>query len=147
VRKGRVVFSHRITRRQFLAVTSAVVAPAIIGCRQKRQRLRIAAIGAGDKGLADIRCCEGEDMVAICDVDEQMAADARKLYPQAGFYLDWREMLDREQYHLDAVLISTPDHLHAVIASHAIKMGKHVYCQKPLAQTLHETIYLRELAK
>jgi predicted dehydrogenase len=123
------------------------MAPAIIGCRQQRERLRIAAIGAGGKGETDIQCCASEDMVAICDVDESMAAAALKAHPRARFFTDWLAMFDREARNFDAVLISTPDHMHAVIASRALKMGKHVFCQKPLTQTLHEAAYLRELVK
>jgi predicted dehydrogenase len=130
-----------------MASLPVIMAPAIVGCRASRERLRIAAVGAGDKGETDIRCCASEEIVAICDVDETMAVDARKAHPRARFFTDWREMFDREAGTFDAVLISTPDHLHAVIASRAMKMGKHVYCQKPLTLTLDEGIYLRDLAK
>jgi hypothetical protein len=138
---------HGIARREFLRQLPLFLAPAIIGCRARRERLRIAAVGAGDKGLADIQCCQSEQIVAICDVDQSMAVAALKANPRAQFYLDWREMFDRESGNFDAVTVSTPDHLHGIIASHAIKLGKHVYCQKPLAQNLHETAYLRQLAK
>jgi predicted dehydrogenase len=142
-----VVFEgHSINRRQFLATLPVLVAPVIVGCHSQRQKLRIAAIGAGDKGQTDIECCDGEEIVAICDVDETMAAAMRKTHPRAKFYFDWRVLLEREAGNIDAVIVSTPDHLHAVVASHAIKAGKHVYCQKPLAQTLHETAYLTQLA-
>ena len=124
-----------------------VLAPMLVGCRNQRQKLRIAAIGAGDKGLTDIQCCDSEEIVAICDVDENMAAAAMKAHPRARFYFDWRTLLERESRNIDAVIVSTPDHLHAVIASHAITSGKHVYCQKPLAQTLHEATYLCDLAQ
>ena len=64
-----------------------------------------------------------------------MATGARKQHPNAKFYGDWRQMLDKEHKNIDAVLVSTPDHLHALVASAAISMNKHVYCQKPLTQT------------
>jgi hypothetical protein len=115
--------------------------------KARRERLGIAAVGAGNKGFADIQCCQSEQIVAVCDVDQNMAAAALKANPRARFYLDWRKMFDREARNFDAVTVSTPDHLHAVIASHAIKQGKHVYCQKPLVQNLHEATYLRDLAK
>src|SRR4051812_28390899 len=103
--------SHGIARREFLRQLPLVLAPAIIGCRARRERLRIAAVGAGDKGLADIQCCQSEQIVAICDVDQNMAVAALKANPQARFYLDWREMFDRESGNFDAVTVSTPDHL------------------------------------
>jgi hypothetical protein len=91
--------------------------------------------------------CGKEEIVALCDADENMAAEARKRFPNAKFYFDWRDMLEKEQNNIDAITVSTPDHLHAVVASTAIKMGKHVYCQKPLTQTVHEARYLKDLAK
>jgi hypothetical protein len=109
--------------------------------------LRIACVGVGGKGQSDVGCCGGEEIVALCDVDEDLAADSRKAFPKAKFYHDWRELLEKEGKHIDAVTVSTPDHLHAVVASAAIKLGKHVYCQKPLTQTVYEARYLRKLAK
>lgn len=137
-----------MNRRRFLSLLPALVAaPSVLSCRASRERLRIAAVGAGGKGATDIRCCSSEEIVAICDVDENMAVAARQAHPRAKFYFDWREMFDRESGNIDAVLVSTPDHLHAVIASHAIKLRKHVYCQKPLATTIEEAAYLEELAR
>src|SRR5207247_4051913 len=111
------------------------------------EKLRIAAVGAGRKGSSDIEHCSTEEIVALCDADENMAAGSRKNHPNAKFYFDWREMLDKEHKNIDAVTVSTPDHLHAVVAAGAIKLGKHVYCQKPLTQTVYEARYLRDLAK
>src|SRR4029450_9748244 len=86
------------------------------------------------------------NIVAICDVDEKQAAGARERYPKATFYKDFRKMLEKEKT-LDALTLSTPDHLHATVAAMAIKLGKHVYCQKPLTQTVYESRLLRKLAK
>src|SRR6267378_207611 len=144
-----------VSRRQFLYYTAlaagaaalpgrAAQAPPKIGSGDK---LRIASVGCGGKGSSDIHCCSNEEIVALCDADENMAAGARKNHPDAKFYSDWREMLDKEGKNIDAVTVSTPDHLHAIIASAAIKLGKHVYCQKPLTQTVFEARYLRDLAK
>ena len=107
--------------------------------------MNIACIGAGGKGRSDTDLCATENIVALCDVDDEKAAPQLQKYPGATFYRDWRELLDKEK-NIDAVVISTPDHTHAAIASAAIKMGKHVYCQKPLTQTVHEARYLRDLA-
>jgi hypothetical protein len=79
-------------------------------------------------------------------VDERLAAPRLAKYPKAKFYRDWRDLLEKESG-IDAVVVSTPDHLHAAVASAAIKLGKHVYCQKPLTQTVHEARYLRTLAE
>jgi hypothetical protein len=146
-----------ITRRRFLyysALTTSVA--ALTGCHTARparlkagDKLRIAGVGGGGKGEVDIECCGGEEIVAIADVDKSNEGVVKSLkrYPNARFYYDWREMFEKEEKNIDAVTISTPDHLHAIIASAAIKMGKHVYCQKPLTQTVHEARYLRKLAK
>lgn len=143
-----------LSRRQFIRSTAlAAGALGLGGCTvpQKPPRipasskLNIACIGVGGKGRSDTNLCAKENIVALCDVDEAMAAPQRKKFPQAKFYRDWRELLDKEKS-IDAVVISTPNHVHAAIASAAIKLGKHVYCQKPLTQTIYEARYLRELA-
>lgn len=145
-----------LTRRRFLyysalASAAATVFPAIGKPRPRfpgaGEKLRIGCVGAGGKGSSDIQHCSTEDIVAICDADENQAADARKKHPTAKFYQDWREMLEKEEKNIDAVTVSIPDHLHGIVASAAIKMGKHVYCQKPLTQTVYEARYLRKLAK
>jgi hypothetical protein len=149
-------FSNGLSRRQFLVYSTIAAAgvSALSGCSTPKARrlgpgdkLRIACIGAGGKGRSDIAHCGTEDIVAICDADERQATKAREQFPKAKFYTDWREMLEKEERNIDAVTISTPDHLHAISASQAIKMRKHVYCQKPLTQTVHEARYLRDLAK
>lgn len=144
-----------LTRRQFLCATAIAAAGApFLGLsasprtrlRGADQKLRIASVGVGGKGRSDVAHCGKEEIVALCDADEHQAAESRKAFPNAKFYFDWREMLEKEEKNIDAVTVSTPDHLHAVVASAAIKMGKHVYCQKPLTQTVYEARYLRDLA-
>ena len=145
-----------MTRRQFLYSSALAAAGAsalsLYGASTPRKlgagdKLRIAAVGGGGKGESDIECCSTEEIVAIADADQSKAAGSMGRCPNAKFYFDWREMLEKEEKIIDAVMVSTPDHLHAVIASAAIKMGKHVYCQKPLTQTVYEARHLRELAK
>jgi predicted dehydrogenase len=148
--------SSALSRRQFIYYTAMAAAGAgaltarAAAPKTRRlastDKLRIAAVGAGGKGQSDIHCCSSEEIVAICDADQNMAATSLKNNPKAKFYFDWREMLEKEGKNIDAVTVSTPDHLHALVASHAIKMGKHVYCQKPLTQTVFEARYLRDLA-
>jgi len=143
-----------ISRRQFLYYSAvAAGATALTGCASVQPRrvspnekMNIGAVGIGGKGASDIRCCSGENIVALCDVDEKLAAGQRQRYPKANFYRDFRKMLEQEKS-LDAVIVATPDHTHAVVAAMAMQMGKHVYCQKPLTQTIYEARLLRKLAK
>src|SRR3972149_2117354 len=125
--------SSALTRRQFL-YQSALAASArnVSGCTTTRQRrvspnekLNIGVVGVNGKGASDTDFCAGENIVALCDVDENYSADQRAKYPQAKFYRDFRKMLEQEKS-LDAVIVSTPDHLHAAVAAMAIRMGKHV---------------------
>src|SRR5690348_6135856 len=139
-----------ITRRRFIynsalaAGAAAFAGPAIAATRKlsANDKLNIGVVGVMGKGSSDMELCSGENIVAICDVDEAGSAGARAKHPQAKFYRDFRKMLDNEKS-LDAVIVATPDHLHAVIASAAMRMGKHVYCQKPLTQTIWEARLLR----
>jgi predicted dehydrogenase len=101
------------------------------------EKLNIAGIGIGGRGEGDLDECGSENIVALCDVDEAHAARVFKKYPKAKKWTDFRKMLD-EQKDIDAVVIATPDHLHAVVAMAAIKRGKHVYCEKPLAHCIWE---------
>jgi hypothetical protein len=148
--------SSALTRRQFIRHSALAAAGAATlsawGAPRSRKlgggdKLRIGCVGAGGKGRSDVQLCGGEEIVALCDVDQKRCAESRKTFPKARFYSDWRQMLEQEAANLDAVTVSTPDHLHAVVASAAIKLGKHVYCQKPLTQTVYEARYLRSLAK
>ncbi len=116
--------------------------------RQPSQKLRIACIGVGGMGHTDVRGVSGEELVAFADVDWKSAERAFREYPKAKRYKDYREMLEKERNNIDAVTVSTPDHSHAAAAMMALKMGKHVYCQKPLARTIGEVRALKaEAAK
>ena len=106
-------------------------------------KLNVACIGVGGMGRNDVTGVSGENLVAFADVDWDAAGDAFRTYPQARRYKDWREMLDKEGRGLDCVTVSTPDHSHAVATMAALKLGKHVYCQKPLARTLGEVRAVR----
>ena len=110
------------------------------------QKLRVACIGVGGMGFSDVRGVAGEQLVAFADVDWKSAERAFREYPQARRYKDFREMLEKERNNIDAVTISTPDHVHAAAAMMALKMGKHVYCQKPLARTIGEVRALQSEA-
>lgn len=113
------------------------------GFRAPSDTLNVACIGVGGMGRNDVHGMEGENLVALCDVDWVSAEDAFRSYPKARRYRDYREMLDREAKHIDAVTVSTPDHNHAAATLLALRAGKHVYCQKPLARTLGEVRAVR----
>jgi len=104
------------------------------------EKVNVAGIGIGSQGGADIGsvAAEGHNIVALCDVDENYAAKQFDTYPKARRFKDYRVMLDQMGSGIDAVVIGTPDHTHAVIALEAMKRGKHVYCEKPLAHSVHE---------
>lgn len=107
-------------------------------------RLNIAGIGIGGKGRADIVGCDSENIVALCDVDLAQLEKTGATFPRAQRFFDWRVMFDQLGREIDAVTVSTPDHMHFLPAHRAIKEGKHVYCQKPLTHTVWEA---RELAQ
>ena len=103
-------------------------------------KLNVAGIGIGSQGGADIDAvaAEGHNVVALCDVDTSYAAKKFAQYPKARQFTDFRVMFDQMDKEIDAVVIGTPDHTHAVIAMAAMQRGKHVYCEKPLAHSVHE---------
>jgi predicted dehydrogenase len=113
-------------------------------------KLNIAGIGAGGKGESDLfefSKSPNVNIVALCDVDDHQAATSRKRFPQAKYYKDFREMLDKEKKLIDACSISTPDNIHAVATIAAMQLGKHVYTQKPLTHDIYEARVLSEAAK
>jgi predicted dehydrogenase len=145
-----------LNRRAFLAATttSAVfaarinTAEAAPGKRSPNERLNIAGIGVGGMGRGNLDAVRhSENIVALCDVDSNYAAGAFKDNPGAKLYTDYREMFDAEGDNIDAVIIATPDHTHAVIAMEAVRRGKHVYCQKPLTHSIAEARVLTEAAR
>lgn len=146
--------STRMDRRDFLKTGSlaagsfALGAPALVRAQHLNSKLNIACIGVGGKGRSDTDACAGENIIALCDVDSGSEAyhTQTKKYPDAKFYKDYRQMLDQLGDRIDAVTVSTPDHMHAIIASAAMKRKKAVFCQKPLTQTIYEARYLREMA-
>jgi len=113
------------------------------GFRAPSDTLNVACIGVGGMGRNDVRGMEAENLVALCDVDWASAEDAFRSYPRARRYKDYRDMLDKEAKRIDAVTVSTPDHSHAAATLLALRAGKHVYCQKPLARTLGEVRAVR----
>ena len=147
-----------LSRQAFLAVTTtSALLPAcatrvntakvVPGSVSPNERLNIAAIGAGGMGRANIDACSTENIVALCDVDDAHAANTYQTHPKASRYRDFRVMFDKEYKNIDAVIVATPDHTHAVAAMAAMRAGKHLYCQKPLAHSIHEVRTLTETAR
>ena len=106
--------------------------------RSPNEKLNIAAIGIGNRGAADVAGVAGENLVALCDVDDRLAGKTFERFPQARKFRDFRRMLEELSAAIDAVVVGTPDHTHAPAAAMAMRMGKHCYCEKPLAHSVHE---------
>jgi hypothetical protein len=142
-------------RREFirnaaLATTGFFIVPRHVlgrGFIAPSDKLNMAGIGAGGKAEVNLPYAfnKGSDnIVALCDVDDRMAVNARKKWPDAPYYRDYRELLDKEAKRIDAVIITTPDHMHAPIALAAMQLGKHVYCEKPLTHDIYEARMLTQ---
>ena len=144
--------SMRFTRRRFLGTSLAtgaaltLAAPAFVRGRGLNEKLNIATIGTGGMGGADLDSLAGENIVALCDVDENTLNVAAGRFPKAKKYFDFRKMLESEEKQIDAVQVSTPDHIHAPASVMAMKMGKHCFCQKPLAHDVTEARTMAKLA-
>ena len=129
----------------FLVVPRHVLAQA--GTTPPSEKLNIAGIGAGGMGGGDINAVSGgNNIIALCDVDLRRASTIKK-FPDAKVYRDFRKMFDEMEKQIDAVVVGTPDHTHAVAAMAAIKRGKHVYCEKPLAHSVGEVRALMKAAQ
>ena len=156
-----------LDRRSFLKSFVASAALVSGGCgsfsigRSPRfvgpgQKVRLGIVGAGGKGMYDWThlYAAGAEIVAFCDVDSTMIDEALAKFQELGGnvsnvrrYSDWRKMLEREERNLDAITVSTPDHMHAAIAVSAMKLGLHCYVQKPLVRTLWENKVFGEVAR
>src|SRR5882762_9246921 len=145
-----------INRRSFLR-KSATAGTGLLILRNSKlafayevnSKLNIAGIGVGGQGRGSLDAFHsmGNNLVALCDVDAKRAGDIYQKHPGAKPYQDFRKMFDQMEKRIDAVLVSTPDHTHAVAAVAAMKLGKHVYCEKPLTHTLREARAMREAAR
>ncbi|MEO5980596.1 MAG: Gfo/Idh/MocA family oxidoreductase, partial [Chryseolinea sp.] len=144
-----------LSRRKFIQQASVAAAFTIVprfvlggvGFKAPSDKLYVAGIGAGGKGESDLAnfAKSGKAEIAfLCDVDDRRAAKSIASFPKAKYYKDFRVMLDKEQKHIDAVSVSTPDHNHAIQAMAAMQLGKHVYVQKPLTHDIYEARMLTE---
>ncbi|MHC4735372.1 MAG: Gfo/Idh/MocA family protein [Planctomycetota bacterium] len=132
-----------VQRRQFLKTTAAtgiglIILPSgtLSGANAPSNKLNVALIGAWGRGRAHHGPISSENVVALCDVDENKMAQAAKKFPRAKHYVDWRKCL--EQKNLNAVICCTTDHTHAFIANWSLNRDLHVFCEKPLGNTVEE---------
>ena len=159
----------RLSRREFLGISVAgLAALSAAGCGAAKNvtvvprhvlggpgqvppsdRINFAGAGIGGQGggVLEAFSKEQQNIVALCDVDWKYAARTFKRYPQAARYRDYRVMLEKEAKNIDAVIVATPDHMHAPISLAAMRMGKHVYCEKPLTHTVAEASEMAKVAR
>jgi len=143
-----------LNRRDMLKTTAAVTTGVWLGTsphsraeNSPNERLNIACIGIGGRGGANLNGVKSQNIVALCDVDRARAGKAFEQFPQAKSYWDFRKMLDEMEKQIDAVVISTPDHTHYHPAMMAMEMGKHCYCEKPMAHSVWECRQMTQLAR
>lgn len=149
--------SSKISRRSFIGKTTVAAAGLTIvpssvvsglGHKLPSDKLNIAGIGVGGMGNSNLRVLKDtENIVAVCDVDWAYAKGKMDAYKNAKQYWDFRKMYDEMGKDIDAVVVATADHTHAICAANAIEMGKHVYVQKPLTHSVYESRLLTKLAK
>jgi predicted dehydrogenase len=150
--------AQRVQRREFLkGAAVAAGAFSLAGCASTEKRpmarpqnsanekLNIGIIGVENRGKANLEGVASENIVALCDIDAHYLGKASERFPKARTFKDWRELLDQKD--IDAVVISTADQVHALASVKAMKLGKHVYCEKPLAHSVHEARVVRETYK
>lgn len=150
---------NKLSRRKFIqtaglaAAAFSILPRTVLGGKgfiAPSDTLYIAGIGVGGKGYSDLTSFSVSPKAIVsvlCDVDDRRATRAVTTFPNAKYYKDYRKMLDAEHKHIDAVSVSTPDHMHAVQAMAAMQLGKHVYVQKPLTHDIYEARKLTEAAK
>lgn len=143
--------SSTSSRRGFLKSTTGA---GLLICSSRtafgyeaNERLNVACIGVGGQGEGNVNAVSGENLVALCDVDTKRGARSLAKFPNVKHYQDFRLMLAEMDKEIDAVVVCTPDHTHAVAAVAAMKQGKHVYCEKPLTRTVHEARTMRLTAQ
>jgi predicted dehydrogenase len=145
-----------LTRREFTGMAAAAASVMIVprhavaqsGKTPPSEKLSIAGIGVGGRGGDDLRSVTSENIIALCDVDHgSHTAASFTQWPKARQYHDFRKMFDEIEKQIDAVIVGTPDHTHAVAAMAAIKRGKHIYCEKPMAHSVYEVRQLMKAVK
>ncbi len=144
-----------VSRRSFLKKASVAgvgitIVPSFtvsgLGYKPPSDKLNIVGVGIGGKGHANLLAMRSENIIGLCDVDWRYSENCFKAFPKANKYWDWRRMFDEMGDSIDAVMVATADHSHALVAANALAMGKHVYCQKPLTHSVYESRLLTKLA-
>ncbi|HOD81032.1 MAG: Inositol 2-dehydrogenase [Planctomycetes bacterium ADurb.Bin126] len=146
--------TYKLTRRGLIKTSAAVaaglklgLAPAILRARGLNEKLNVACIGIGGQGGYSIGGVSQENIVALCDVDDQRAGKQYDKHPSAKKFYDFRKMFDAMEKEIDAVTVCTPDHTHFLPAMWALQRGKHLYCEKPMAHNVWEVRQMTELAR
>lgn len=149
--------NKKMSRRSFLQKSAALTAgitiiPSFVlgkqtGNTAPSDKLNIAGVGIGGRGGGVIKAVDSQNIVALCDVDWKYSDPMFKRYPNAKKFKDFREMFDKVGSSIDAVVVGTADHTHAIIAATAMTLGKHVYCEKPLTHSVYESRLLTKLAE
>ncbi len=142
-------------RRKFLGTTLAAAAGTsgwfssrqVARSNSPNEKLNVACIGSANRAAEDIKGVAHEEVVCLCDVDRKYLERKHQEFPDAALFADYREMLDKEQERIDAVVVGITDHHHAPATIRAIRAGKHVYCEKPLTHTVHEARLIAEAAQ
>jgi predicted dehydrogenase len=145
------------SRRRFLSTSAAAASALALGAhvnvsparesKSPNGKLNIAGIGTFNRAAGDLQGVQSENLVALCDVDQNLLEIGMAKFKAERKYKDYRVMLEKEDKNLDAVVVATPDHSHAPAAAMALRLGKHVYCEKPLTHTVKEARVLATLAK
>jgi len=148
--------SNTISRRDFLkkggiAAVGLTVVPSMVlgrnfGHTAPSDKLNIVGVGVGGRGFSVLKSVESQNIIGLCDVDWKYSDRVAKHYPNAKTYYDYRKMYDELGKSIDAVVVATSDHAHAIIAADAMTMGKHVYVEKPLTHSVYESRLLTKLA-
>lgn len=146
-----------LNRRDFLRQTAAASASvtavgyftsrAAAQSTSPNEKLNIACIGVANRATANVNGVASQNLVAMCDVDENSLGKAMERFPKAKRYVDFRKLIDEQKNSIDAIVVSTTDHIHAPASAMAMRLGKHVYCEKPLTHTVAEARLLAKLAK
>ena len=143
----RKFVGNSLTTMAGFTIVPSYVMGGQLGYKAPSDKLNIAGVGVGGRGKNNLEALQSENIVALCDVDWRYADKTFKLFPNAQKFWDYRKMLDEIGKSIDAVVIATPDHSHAIIAADSITLGKHVYVQKPLSHSVYESRLLTQLAK
>lgn len=150
IKKGSTLSRRAFVGKTLVATAGFTIVPSFavsgLGYKAPSDKLNIAAIGIGGMGFSNLKQMETENIVGLCDVDWKYSDRVFKHYPKAKKYKDFRKMYDEMDKSIDAVVVATADHTHAIVAAQAISMGKHVYVQKPLTHTVYESRLLTNLA-